>query len=258
MSYHRFFLDEQILSNETEERFVLELSKEDAKHARVLRLKEHERIAVIDAAGDYFICEIVGLDDGIHVRISQRLDVPTEPFELTLFQGLARSERFEAVLRHATELGVHAFVPLSSRRCVVQLDGKKLASKLNRWETIVKNAAKQAGLSFIAKVASPIDVDLASSSMLGSFDLVLICWEESLHAPSIRQAIASSSIPDGASVAVVVGPEGGFEEDEVSSMLAANPASQLVGLGPSILRTETAGIVSCAFALDALRERFSS
>ncbi len=59
-------------------------------------------------------------------------------------------------------------------------------------------------------------------------------------------------------MAVVVGPEGGFEEDEVSSMLAANPASQLVGLGSSILRTETAGIVSCAFALDALRERFSS
>ena len=270
MSLHRFFLDDQVLSDITNDDFILDLAHEDLKHAKVIRLKPGEHIAVIDAQSDYFECRVVDLEqDGLRVAIAQHLDAPREPFSLTLFQGIAKGERFEFVLKHSTELGVSAICPLISERCVVKLDANKISSKMARWKTIVKNAAKQAGLSFIPVLHEPVSIkDVASagklaektaaSSQVGidlnSFDLVIICWEEALDCRSIRCTIKDAAlIPEGR-IALIVGPEGGFSDDEVSAMLASNKHAKLASLGPTILRTETAGIVSCALALDALRE----
>lgn len=274
MSLHRFFLETQVLSQVVSapegmvgvvdagkdacerytDEFLLDVSDEDAKHAKVIRLKPGEHIAVIDAQGDYFECEIRRIDnDGIHVVISQHLDAPQDCCSVTLFQGLAKGERFEAVLKHATELGVSAFVPLMCERCVVRLDAKKIPSKINRWKTIVKNAAKQAGLHFIPIVEEPQTFHEAIES-LSDFDLVLICWEEAMGAMGIRATIGRATLAYGAKIAIVVGPEGGISDSETSSMLSGVSQAKLVSLGPTILRTETAGIVSCALALDALRE----
>ena len=146
MSLQHFYLDEQVLADEVGGPFPLRLAADDAKHARVLRLAPGERIAVVDAALDYFACEIVAFDDALPVvRIAQRFERADAGPSVVLVQGLAKGDKMETVIRHATELGVAAFVPLACERSVVRLDAKKAAAKADRWRAIAKSAAMQSG-----------------------------------------------------------------------------------------------------------------
>ena len=107
MSLPQFFLDEQVLADEVQEQFPLALSRDDAKHAKVLRLDPGEHIAVVDAAQDYFECEIRSFDGATPiVAISGHLDAQPLAAYVCLVQGLAKGEKMETVIRHATELGV--------------------------------------------------------------------------------------------------------------------------------------------------------
>lgn len=254
MSLPRFFLENQVLAAETEAVFPLRLATDDAKHAKVLRLAAGEHVAVIDAASDYFECEIVDFSDGLPlVSIARHEEAVEEGPRVMLLQGLAKGDKMETVIRHATEVGVAAFVPLACRRSVVKLDGKKAAAKTGRWLAIAKSAAMQSGQARIPEVSEPMAVGEAAS-MLAEATAVLVCWEEAPGSASLREAIqgalAATRTPAAdARIAVVVGPEGGLAEEEVRALLASNPRARLVTLGPSILRTETAGIVAPALAL---------
>ncbi|MEC4294260.1 RsmE family RNA methyltransferase [Adlercreutzia shanghongiae] len=254
MSLPRFFLENQVLAAETEAVFPLRLSAEDAKHAKVLRLAVGEHIAVIDADSDYFECEIADFSDNVPlVSIARHEEAAAAGPQVILLQGLAKGDKMETVIRHATEVGVAAFVPLSCARSIVKLDGKKAAAKTERWRTIAKSAAMQSGQPRIPEVSGPASVREAAG-MLGEATAVLICWEEAPESASLHDAVhgalAETLTPaDDARIAVVVGPEGGLSEEEVGALLASNPRARLVTLGPSILRTETAGIVAPALAL---------
>ena len=145
MSLQHFYLHDQVLADEGAPTFPLRLSPDDAKHARVLRLAPGEHIAVVDAAQDYFECEIAAFDDAVPVvRIAQRLDDEERPLVM-LVQGLAKGDKMETVIRHATELGVSAFVPMSCERSIVRLDARKAAARTQRWRAIAKSAAMQSG-----------------------------------------------------------------------------------------------------------------
>ena len=105
----------------------------DSKHARALRLKPGEHIAVLDAAQDYFECCVESFDkQSLKVRIAQHLDAPNRP-TVVLAQGLAKGDKMDTIIRHATELGVSAFIPLECQRSIVKLDKKKVATRLQRW-----------------------------------------------------------------------------------------------------------------------------
>ncbi|MCI2241922.1 RsmE family RNA methyltransferase [Adlercreutzia faecimuris] len=254
MSLHRFFLDDQVIAAEADEVFPLRLSDADARHARVLRLGAGEHLAVVDAASDYFECEVVRMDGGYpEVRVARRLDAPEEGPSVLLVQGLAKGDKMDEVVRHATELGVAGFLPLSCARSVVKLDERKAASRVERWRAVARSAAMQSGQPRVPEVCAPATVAEAAAALAGA-TAVLVCWEEAPStarlADALRGALADARMPAAdARVAVVVGPEGGLAPDEVEALLACNPRASLVSLGPSILRTETAGVVAPALVL---------
>ena len=178
MSLPRFFLENQVLAAETEAVFPLRLEADDAKHARVLRLAAGEHIAVIDADQDYFECEIVDFADELPlVSIARHEDASEAGPQVILLQGLAKGDKMETVIRHATEVGVAAFVPLACARSIVKLDGKKAAAKTERWRAIAKSAAMQSGQPRVPEVAEPVSVREAAAT-LGQATAVLVCWEE--------------------------------------------------------------------------------
>ena len=252
MSLPRFFLGNQVLAAETEEVFGLRLDEDDAKHARVLRLKPGEHVAVIDAAQDYFECEVVAFDDVMKVRITRHEDAAAARPNVVLFQGLCKGDKMDMIVRHATELGVCAFVPLACERSVVKLDAKKAASRVARWNSIAKSAAMQSGQPIVPEVSAP-KTPAEAVELLGGATCVIVCWEEE-RTTSLKTAIAEAlertlTPALDARVAICIGPEGGFSEREVETLRASNSHSYSVTLGPSILRTETAGIVAPALAL---------
>lgn len=253
MSLHHFFLDGQVLGLETEPEFALRLDAADLKHARVLRLAPGEHISVVDAAQDYFECEIVSVEDDIVVRIAQKLDAPDEGPSVVLVQGLAKGDKMDDIVRHATEVGVSAFVPLTCSRSVVKLDAKKAAARTQRWQAIAHSAAMQAGRAFVPEVSEPVSVAQAAQ-MFAEATAVLVCWEECPATSTIAGALAAAFEQCGvrdmrdARIVVVVGPEGGLSADEVAKLTEGGRAWP-VTLGPSILRTETAGVVAPALVL---------
>lgn len=251
MSLPHFFLEHQVIAAEVDPVFPLRLARDDAKHARVLRLSAGEHIAVVDAAQDYFECEIVDFSDDIPlVRIAAKLDAADEGASVVLVQGLPKGDKMEEVIRHATEVGVAAFVPLKCSRSIVKLDDKKARAKTERWNAIAKSAAMQSGRAFVPEVCEPRTLREACE-MLSQATAILICWEEAPSTANLGRALRAGlsacgmlDSPSDARVAVVVGPEGGLTQQEVDELLACNPRASLVSLGSNILRTETAGLVA--------------
>ena len=259
MSLPHFYLDGQTLADEGAETFPLLLASDDAKHARVLRLAPGEHIAVVDADRDYFECEIVAFDGALPiVRIAQRFELAVGAPSVVLVQGLAKGDKMETVIRHATELGVSGFLPLVCERSIVRLDAKKASAKVERWRAIAKSAAMQSGQPSVPDVREPCALTQVCAQ-LAQAAAVLVCWEEAPGTARLDRALDDAfdrlSLPEGACIAVVVGPEGGLSKREVEAILACNPCASLVSLGPSILRTETAGIVAPALVLYELERR---
>lgn len=254
MSLPHFFLSDQVLANEAQAEFPLALSRDDAKHAKVLRLNPGEHVAVIDAAQDYFECEVVSFADALPiVRIAGHLDQENAMPHVCLVQGLAKGDKMETVIRHATELGVAEFMPFAAARSIMKVDAKKAAAKTERWQAIAKSAAMQSGQTRLAHVNPPMKLS-AVCTALADFDAVLVCWEEAPGTAVLHDALASALSHAGKPqaemrIAVVVGPEGGLAPEEVEALLACNANASLVSLGRSILRTETAGIVAPALVL---------
>lgn len=254
MSLPHFYLENQVIAAETKAVFPLRLSADDAKHARVLRLTPGEHVAIVDAAQDYFECEIVSTDDDVPVvRIACRLDAPKTGAMVLVVQGLAKGDKMETVIRHGTELGVAGFLPLVCERSIVKLDTEKAAARTARWQAIAKSAAMQSGQCEVPEVCEPMTLDDVCAA-LSQATAILVCWEKAPQTARLSTAVWDGIercrvSPRKAHVAVVVGPEGGLTEREVDALLACNERAALVSLGSSILRTETAGIVASALAL---------
>lgn len=256
-----FFLEEQVLADESGEAFPLRLAPEDVNHARVVRLAPGEQIAVVDAAQDYFCCEVAAFDgDELSVRIASREEHAMGEPRITLVQGIAKGDKMETIVRHGTEVGIARFIPFASERSIVKLEGKRAEAKRERWQAIARSAAMQAGRHEIPQVDMPASLDAIADELVTA-DQVLIAWEEASEEATIRRALAGLSMEGAAeelSVAIVIGPEGGLSSQEVYFLQNALPRSTVITLGPYILRTETAGIVTPALVLQELRESVRS
>ncbi|WP_279003555.1 16S rRNA (uracil(1498)-N(3))-methyltransferase [[Clostridium] scindens] len=220
------------------ERIYIEGS--DVNHMKnVLRMRPGEAVAISDGDNLKYRCVVEGYEEGRAVlAIQQRIPVDTElPCRIILFQGLPKQDKMELIVQKAVELGASQVVPVATRRSVVKLDEKKAAKKLQRWQQIAESAAKQAGRGYIPQVSSVLSYQEALEKA-GELDVLLIPYESAEGMEEARKVVAS--IAQGQSVGIFIGPEGGFEKEEVDA--AIHQGAKAITLGRRILRTETAGL----------------
>lgn len=220
----------------------------DVNHIKnVLRMKAGEEIAVNNGQdGREYRCGIVSLhEDRIICQLRFIKEDSVElPVKVYLFQGLPKGDKMELVIQKAVELGVHAVIPVAAKRCVVRLDEKKARAKVLRWQGIAQAAAKQSRRGIIPAVSEVMSFE-GAVKLASSMDVKLIPYELAQDMDKTRQLI--ESLKPGQSAAVFIGPEGGFEEQEVE--LAKEAGIVPVTLGKRILRTETAGLAVMAWIM---------
>ena len=204
--------------------------------SRVLRMREGAPLSVFDGSGHEFRAEITKVEgDRVTVQLGDATPGTAEsPLKITLVQGVSRSERMDWTLQKATELGVAAIAPVLTARSVVRLDEKQAAKKQVHWRGIVVGACEQCGRARIPSVATPMTLrEYFANVRRDGLRLVL-----SPSAPA--SLVGLSSMPS--KVELLIGPEGGLDDDE---LLAAQKAGFMpVRLGPRVLRTETAAVVA--------------
>ena len=225
----------------------------DVNHIRnVLRMKPGEDVRVNDGRGKTYLCCISSYEEQTAVLdILKELDSDTElPSRIILFQGLPKGDKMEWIVQKAVELGVYAIVPFAAKRSVVKLDEKKAAKKQARWQLIAKGAAEQSGRGIIPEV-STVRTFAEALGMAGELDVVLIPYE--LEEGMKETARVLENIECGQSVGIFIGPEGGFEEEEVEC--AKEAGAYAITLGKRILRTETAGLTTLSVLMYHLESR---
>lgn len=234
----RFFAQREAFSDKT-----VTISGEDALHiSRALRMKKGEPLTVSDGAGIDFDCEISEIaQKTVLLNILRSYPSPSEAaVEITLYQGVPKAGKLDYIVQKATEIGVARIVPVLTRRCVGVLEKD---AKLDRLRKIALEAAKQSNRAAVPEVTAQISFSQAVER-LKTADLALIPYEAAGQPPA-KDAIRSKAAPKTA--AILIGPEGGFEESEVCAARAAGALP--LTLGRRILRTETAGLVAAAILL---------
>ena len=225
----------------------------DVNHIRnVLRMNPGEEVNVTDGSGEkVYRCAIAAIgEDTVELNIMWAQEKGMElPSKIYLFQGLPKSDKMELIIQKAVELGVYEIIPMATARAVVKLDQKKAAAKVKRWQAISESAAKQSKRLLIPEVKEPVKFSEALK-LASDLDVRLIPYELAEGMDGTRRII--QSVKPGQSVAVFIGPEGGFEEAEVE--LAKEAGFQAITLGRRILRTETAGMTVLSILMYQLEE----
>ncbi len=215
------------------------VSQEDVHHLKdVLRQGPGDEIEVV-ASGLRYRVVIDTVGETILCRVRERIERETEsPLVMDLYQGLAKGEKMEWVLQKGVELGLASYHPVATRRSVVKLSGPKAEKKVERWQRIAEAAGKQSKRSALTRVGPVLTLD-GVIERIASYDLFLVAYE-GVRERSLGDLLRSFGAP-GKRVGLFVGPEGGFEEEEIEALESAG--ARAVGLGPRILRTETAPVV---------------
>ncbi len=216
----------------------------DFNHIKnVLRMKEGDEVSVmVPGDGNEYRCEIASFTDEevrLTIRFVKESDVEL-PCEVVLYQALPKSDKMELIITKSVELGVTKIVPVATKRAVVKLDSERSGKKIARWNAISETAAKQSKRAIIPQVANIMSMEEALSDC-ADFEVKIIPYELSDPDLMNRTRDVIAGITPGKKVAVFIGPEGGFTEEEIN--LATDAGCEPVTLGHRILRTETAGIV---------------
>jgi 16S rRNA (uracil1498-N3)-methyltransferase len=206
--------------------------------ARVLRLRSGAPLVLFDGRGHDWLCEIESVEgERVQVRVVERRPgLAPSPLRITLVQAVSRGERMDWTLQKATELGVAVITPVISMRSVVRLDDEQAAKRLRHWQGVVTAACEQSGRSLLPDLREPRELgEFLGGSPRSGQRLVL-----SPAGPASLAGLASVS----AHVELLVGPEGGLDDTEISA--ATRAGFMPVRLGPRVLRTETAAVAALA------------
>ena len=230
----RFFVDPDVFNRDT-----MVLSGENAQHAKVLRLKEGEIVLVCDGQGQECVCRVSQTAPEILLSVEDRRSSVSEPVvDVSVYVAFPKADKLEHVIQKATELGAREIIAFPSSRCVSRPDEKSLKKKLERWQKIALSAAQQSGRGRIPQVLV-LNSFSAALSRAAQSDRALLFYENE-DAYTLKMALEGSY----RTVSLMVGPEGGLEETEVSQ--AQEAGLKICSLGKRILRCETAPL--CALS----------
>ncbi len=216
---------------------------QDAQHIkRVLRLQPGNRILLIDGSGYEYEAELTGLSDAhVSIAVLRKYRPKMEsPLRLVVVQGFLKEKKMDLLVRHLTELGMTKWQPVYTEHALPRLDEKRLISRIDRWNTIVREAMKQCSRTLAPEMAMPLTFQEAVHSE-NDADLKIIFWEN--ETTPLRKS-AALDIKESATAIVLLGPEGGFSENEMA--LAKSAGFISASLGPRTLRAETAAVSACS------------
>lgn len=213
----------------------------DVNHIKnVLRMRVGEELSVSNGVdGREYRCHIAEFaEDVIRCELRFIKEEGTElPSRIYLLQGLPKADKMELIIQKAVELGAYQIVPVATRRTVVKLDAKKATSKVTRWQAIAEAAAKQSRRGIIPQVQQVMDWKQALD-YVKELPVRLIPYELAEDMGRTRDIL--ERLEPGQDIAVFIGPEGGFEAEEIAGAMEAGVIP--ITLGKRILRTETAGM----------------
>lgn len=235
---YKFFVTE----DQIEENQII-IKEEDVNHIKnVLRLEKCEKIEIANITnGCQYLSQIIELNSNtIKCEIIEQLDSTRETgLYLHIFQGLPKAEKLETIIQKTIEIGVCEITPVMMQRCVVKLDDKVKERKMIRWRKIAEVAAKQSKRDQIPKINNPINLKNIYEK-LENYDIVLVAYENETE-NKIKRILQQITVKQKMRIAVIIGPEGGLEEQEVQDLI--KKGAKTISLGTRILRTETAPIV---------------
>ncbi|WP_024122099.1 16S rRNA (uracil(1498)-N(3))-methyltransferase [Bacillus halotolerans] len=243
----RYFIE--LTKQQMEEASAISITGEDVHHiVNVMRMNEGDEIICCSQDGFEAKCELQSVTkEKVSCLMIEWTNENRElPIKVYIASGLPKGDKLEWIIQKGTELGAHAFIPLQAARSVVKLDDKKAKKKRERWTKIAKEAAEQ---SYRNEVPQVLDIHSFQQLLdkVQNFDKCVVAYEESSKQGETSSFSAVvSSLPKGSSLLIVFGPEGGLTEAEVERLTAKNAVP--CGLGPRILRTETAPL----YALSAI------
>lgn len=227
---------------------ILLIDEEQTRHIeKVLRLKQGDTATVFDGDGMEYKVRLLGnkkklMQAEILARERAREDLA---INLTLVQGIARNEKMDFIIQKAVELGVKSIIPLLSEHSVVLFDKEKGEKKVNRWRKIAREACKQCGRSYIPEVKPILDFS-ELMAYIGDRP-ALLCYERETK-EHLRPLLKEKRELFGArGLFLLVGAEGGFSPAEITA--ARKQGCYIAGLGPRILRTETASMLACGIIM---------
>lgn len=234
------------------------IDTDDVNHIKnVLRKNIGDDILVCDFEKKInYNCKIKEIDkkEIICEIISQKESESESNVKIDIFQGLPKADKMELIIQKGTELGVNSFIPVSFKRSIVKLSEKDEEKKISRWQKIAEVASKQSGRDMIPLIKNVENVKNICK-LFENYDIVLVAYEAE-NKNSLKEALKSLKRKDEIKIAVIIGPEGGIEEQEVEEFKAAG--AKIVTLGKRILRTETVCLAMAAiinYELESTEEK---
>lgn len=244
---YRFYISEEQIAEKE-----ITITGSDVNHIRnVLRMEAGDWIVACNGQGTDYVSRIFSMDrEKVVLRVEKIQETGTElPAKITLFQGVPKKDKMELIIQKAVELGVCEIVPVFTKRCVVRpADEKKTEKRLERWQAIAEAAAKQCDRGMIPTVHAPISLN-GAFDMAKSLEYNMIPYELQNGICQSREIVACACRQP--SVGIFIGPEGGFEAEEVEKAVANG--IKPITLGKRILRTETAGMALLAIMMFQMR-----
>ncbi|MDY6830832.1 MAG: 16S rRNA (uracil(1498)-N(3))-methyltransferase [Thermodesulfobacteriota bacterium] len=234
----RFFMDAAVAAGT-----VCLINGPDASHIKnVLRMKPGDEIWLFNGAGMEFKGVIRAIEsEAVAVEITDAFSCVTEsPTRLTLAQAFLKDKKMDVLVRQATELGVTRWIPVFTQRTIPRPDAGRVASRMDRWQTIAAESLKQCGRGRLPEIEPPIPFD---DLLCRGDDWNLKIIFADATAAGLKETLPPQKFAAG-QVLVMIGPEGGFTPDEIDS--AIKKGFVAAGLGPRILKADTATVAACA------------